>query len=107
MGHARQPGCAGFFHRLLAAACAVIIFALGVFAASPVLHEQLHHDPQTASVDHCAIVLFASGTAVPQAVSAMAAPSRECHTQTYPRTSEIFVESLRYRFQPGRGPPVG
>ena len=103
----RQSRGAGCFRRLLATGCAVLVFALGLFGASPILHGQLHHnDGVVSSDDGCAVVLFAGGVSVPLAVVALA-PSAEWTLQSYVRSTEIFFDSPRYLLQPGRGPPVG
>jgi len=92
--------------RFLAAGIALLVFALGVFAASPALHDWLHSRTGTATDDGCAIVLFAGGVSVPLAVTALP-PSVEWSGQSYGRSKEIFLDSPRYLLQPGRGPPVG
>jgi len=91
--------------RLLATGCAVLVFALGVFVASPALHAQLHHAPSSSLDDGCAIVLFANGVSVPLAVNAPPPPSVEWREQAYVRSTEVFLDSPRYLLQPERGPP--
>jgi hypothetical protein len=57
------------FSQLLAGGCAALVVLLAVLAASPGLHERLHHDAGAA--DHeCAITLFLHG--VDEAVAAIA-----------------------------------
>ena len=91
--------------RLLAAGCITLVFALGVFAASPTLHEQLHHDNQASTDDGCAIVLFAGGVSVPLApISAPPAPLVSGH-ETFSVATELLLDSPRYLLLPGRGPP--
>ena len=85
--------------------CVALVFALGLFAASPVLHGKLHHHDSTGSDDGCAIVLFATGVSVPLALSAVP-PSAEWREHSYARSTEIFLGSPRYRLLPGCGPPV-
>jgi hypothetical protein len=102
-----QSGCAGYFHRLLAAGCAALVFALGLFAASPVLHEHLHHNAHPSADDGCAIVLFAGGVSVPLAVTALPPPPAEWRRQPYVSSTEFFLASPRHLLPPGHGPPVG
>jgi hypothetical protein len=102
-----QSRWADCFRRVFAAGCAALVFALGVFAASPVLHEQLHHNAQTPSDDGCAVALFAGGVSVPLAVTVLPAPPAEWHEQTCASSTEIFLDAPRYLLQPERGPPVG
>jgi uncharacterized membrane protein YgdD (TMEM256/DUF423 family) len=86
--------------------CAVVIFALGLFAASPVLHEQLHHHAQPMADDGCAIVMFAGGALVPVAVTAVPPPRALSYEQRDIRSAEIFLSSPHYRLQPECGPPI-
>ena len=96
-----------FRRRILALGCAVLVFALGVFAASPSLHEQLHAGPQAISDDSCAVVLFASGVSL--VVPVVALPPSAMQWSELPRTltRELFLESPRHLLRPERGPPVG
>jgi len=103
----RHLQIAGFSRRLLAVACMVLVFALGVFAASPALHEQLHHSPQDSLNDGCAVVLFANGVSVPLAMIAVPPAPVEWREQVYFGSTELLLDSPRYLLQPGRGPPVG
>ncbi|HEY4246794.1 MAG TPA: hypothetical protein VGM64_08055 [Lacunisphaera sp.] len=85
-----------------------MIFALGLFAASPILHQQLHHhDTHLAADDGCAIVLFANGVSVPLAVIATPPTAVEWIEQAYHPSIEIILDSPRYLLHPERGPPVG
>jgi hypothetical protein len=101
-----QSRWADSFRRVVATGCAAVIFALGLFAASPSLHEQLHHKGDTSSDDGCAVVLFAGGVSMPLAVMAPPPPSAEWSEQTYAVSTEIFLDSPRYLLQPERGPPL-
>jgi hypothetical protein len=103
----RQSRWVECIRRVCAAGCAALIFALGLFAASPSLHEQLHHKGDASSDDGCAVVLFAGGVSMPLVVTAAPPPSVEWNEQTYARSTEIFLDSPRYLLQPERGPPVG
>ena len=105
----RHPHWTDFLRRLLAASCAALIFTLGLFAASPTLHEQLHHNdnaPLAPEDDACAIVLFADGVSVPVALHAPPPPALDWVAQPYFSSPEIFLDSPRYLLRPERGPPV-
>lgn len=91
---------------MLATACAALVFTLSVFAASPVLHEQLHHDDACASDDGCAVVLFANGVSVPLAAPVLPPPSADWREQPYLTSVEVLRNSPRYLQLPGRGPPA-
>jgi hypothetical protein len=91
---------------MLAAVCAALIFVLGLFAASPVLHGQLHHDTTSSTKDDCAIVLFANGISVPLTVIALPPPSPEWCEQIQFSLTEVCLDSPRYLLQPERGPPA-
>jgi hypothetical protein len=86
--------------------CTVLIFALGLFAASPALHGQLHHDTTSSTRDGCAIVLFAGGVSMPLAVNAAPPTTAEWHVQIRFAPTEICLDSPRYLLHPERGPPV-
>jgi hypothetical protein len=102
----RQSRSADYIRRVLATGCAAVIFALGLFAASPSLHEQLHHKAGASSDDGCAVVLFAGGVSMPLAVVAVPPRSAEWTEQAYVSSTEIFLDSPRYLLQPERGPPI-
>ena len=93
--------------RLLAAVCIVVVFALGLLAASPVLHDQLHHGQAPATDDGCAVVLFANGISVPLALIALPPAPVEWRKQDYFGATELLLDSPRYLLQPVCGPPVG
>ena len=92
--------------RLLAVGCAALVFALGLLAASPVLHGHLHHDDASAVDDGCAVVLFAGGGSVPMALRATPPPPAEWCEAVYAGSTEVCLDSPRYLLQPERGPPV-
>lgn len=91
---------------ILATGCAVVVFALGVFAASPSLHHQLHAGTHAAPDDGCAVTLFAGGVAVAAPVIALP-PSADWLELPAIVSVEVLRESPRYLLQPERGPPVG
>ena len=101
----RDRPSAEFFRGLLATGCAVLVFALGLFAASPALHGQLHHDAKAPADDGCAVVLFAGGVSVPLAAIAAPLPPAEWRAQVHFVSTEIRLDSPRYLLQPERGPP--
>ncbi len=92
--------------RFIAAGSAALVFALTVFAASPVLHGWLHKSHAVAGNDDCAVVLFASGVSLPLDLPTIAPPSATWVEQPRVVTAEIFLASPRYLRQPERGPPV-
>jgi hypothetical protein len=102
-----QSGETGRFRRLLAAGCAALVFALGLFAVSPVLHEQLHHNDHSSVDDGCAIVLFANGLALSLAVNALPPPPAEWCAQPVSGSTEFVFAAPPYLLQPERGPPIG
>ena len=95
-----------FLRRALATGCAILIFALGVFAASPTLHDQLHAGKHASWDDGCAVALFAGGVSVTQPV--VVVPYAVVQLAELPGlgSNEVFLESPRYLLQPERGPPV-
>ena len=97
---------ADYLRRVLATGCAALIFTLGVFAASPTLHGQLHHKADVTSGDACAIMLFADGVSVPLAVNAPPPPVVDWQERAFARSTEIYLDSPRYLLRPERGPPV-
>jgi hypothetical protein len=96
---------AEFFRRLLAGGSAVLVFALSLFAASPALHDWLHHGSD-ATDDGCAVVLFASGVSLPLDTPVVAPPVAIAQVESRQVAREIFVASPRYLRQPERGPPA-
>lgn len=107
MGQLRHCRSNEFLRRVLVAGCVALVFALGVFAASPVLHDQLHHATAPMVDDGCSVVLFANGLLVPLAVIAAPPPPVEWGELIFVGSPELLLDSPRYRLQPGRGPPVG
>ncbi len=96
---------ADFFRRFLAGAAATLVFTLGVFAASPVLHDWVHGQHGTPADDGCAVVLFAAGVSVPLGAIAVTPPAASWQEFVQPGALEIFLTSPRYLRQPERGPP--
>jgi hypothetical protein len=92
--------------RILALGCVALVFALGVFAASPVLHEQLHAGSQAVADDGCAVALFAGGVSLVVPVVALPPSSEQWAELPGSVSRELFLESPRYLLQPERGPPV-
>lgn len=91
--------------RWLAASLAVVVWALGVFAASPELHATLHHDSDAHSHE-CAITLFAhgveslGGAPVLQSLS----DAREIGRVALPLSHDWSAPD--YRLRPACGPPL-
>ena len=93
--------------RLAAAGCIALVFALGVFAASPSLHALLHQCGQSLDDDGCAVVLFANGVSAPLAMIAVPPAPAEWQEWSFSGSTNRFRDSARYRLPPGRGPPLG
>ncbi|HEY4302364.1 MAG TPA: hypothetical protein VGM73_15940 [Candidatus Didemnitutus sp.] len=94
------------FGRVLAIGCVLTIFALSVLAASPSLHERLHHGTGTTADDGCAIVQFATGVTVLLTMAAVTPRASDWQSLPYPQSAELVLISPRYRLQPERGPPA-
>jgi len=107
MGSSNHLEKTEFRRRITALGCAMLVFALGVFAASPVLHEQLHAGPQAVSDDGCAVALFASGVSLVVPVVALSPFSTQWSELPAAAARDFLPESPRYLLQPERGPPVG
>jgi len=87
--------------------CAVLIFALGVLAVSPTLHQELHAGtPSTLDDGGCAVVLFGNGVAVALPLAALPPPSAQWGELPDVVSQEVLLDSPRYLLQPERGPPV-
>jgi hypothetical protein len=106
MGFGPQSSQSRVLRSILAAGCAVIIFALGLFAVSPNLHEHLHHGSEQMQDDGCAVMQFAGGVSMPLAFAALPVPSAEWREQRYPGWTDVILSSPRYLLQPGHGPPA-
>ena len=107
-------------HRLLAVGSAVLIFALGLMSASPLLHDWVHaascehscdstpakSESQPLNPDHgCAVVWFANGLTV--ALDPVV-PDRtpEIHgAEQFRAFAELLLSRTSSRLPPGRAPP--
>lgn len=107
MGFLRHGRMGELRRRVIAAGCMMLVLALGIFAASPVLHDQLHHGQAPAADDGCAVVLFANGVSLPLALVAVPPAPAEWQKQDYFGAAELLLDSPRYLLQPVCGPPVG
>ncbi|HKB57271.1 MAG TPA: hypothetical protein VKC51_06750 [Lacunisphaera sp.] len=107
MGRMTSPPRFDFPRQTLAMGCAVLIFALGLFTASPALHNQLHPGPHSSLDDGCAVALFANGVSVSVGVIALPPVMGEWRDLPGVASREVFLDSPRYLLQPERGPPVG
>src|SRR4051812_33713902 len=103
----RPHSIADRFHRVLAAGCAALVFALTIFAASPVAHDWLHADGDHANREHgCAVVLFADGVSLPLGPIEVPLPLEAPHRVTPATAAEVYLVTPRYLRQPERGPPA-
>lgn len=95
-------------HRIVAAACAALVLALTIFAASPVAHEALHDDHAHGDTEEhaCAVVLFASGVSLPVGPIHISPPTELVAAVSPATAAEVFLVSPRYLRQPERGPPA-
>jgi hypothetical protein len=93
-------------HRLVAVGCAALVFALSVFAASPVAHDWLHDDGATPADDACAVVMFAGGVSLPVGPIALTPPTPLVGSVSPVTAADVFLVSPRYLRQPERGPPA-
>lgn len=96
----------GVFRRLLAIVGVGLILALGIFAASPALHNQLHASGPATAEDGCAVALFAGGVSVAAPMTAL--PPATAHLSELPGIAarEVLLDLPRYLLQPERGPPL-
>jgi hypothetical protein len=93
-------------HRCLAAACAALVFALTIFAASPVAHQWLHVDNAIQADHDCAVVLFASGVSLPVGPVHVCPPTELANAVSPTTAAHVFLVTPRYLRQPERGPPA-
>src|SRR5258706_165926 len=92
--------------RLYAAGCAALVFALTVFAASPVAHQWLHRGDVSQGDHDCAVVLFANGVSLPVGPVHVTPPVEVAGAVSPATAAEVFLVSPRYLRQPERGPPI-
>src|SRR5258708_14506502 len=95
-----------FPRQTLAMGCAVLIFALGLFTASPALHNQLHPGPHSSLDDGCAVALFANGVSVSVAVIALPPVLGEWRVLPAVASREVLLDLPRYLLRPDRETPV-
>jgi len=82
----------------------LLVLVLNLLAASPELHELIHHDAATDE-HHCAVTLLAHGqldSPVVEVTAILPVASVECLPLTLVCALNALVETL----PPGRGPPV-
>ena len=91
----RQLPLVDFLRRTFAAGSAALVLALGIFAASPQLHQWLHGDASLTHDDECAVMLFASGVSSPVAAIAVPVPPVEWQPCPYTVTTEVFLAAPR------------
>ncbi len=91
--------------RGLALACALLVWVLGLLAASPELHAALHHDADHA--DHeCAVTLFNQGTENPAPNCALVAEPSLTVVAVVAAVERFQIASPQDLLPPGCGPPV-
>lgn len=121
MSSARTNALPTPMRRIVAAACAALVFALTIFASSPIAHEWLHAvekkhtcnehpapttPPASTTADHdCAVVLFASGVELPVGPVSLTPPRVLAPGVSPVTAAEFYLVSPRYLRQPERGPP--
>jgi hypothetical protein len=105
MSSRRSPSLLRLFHRLVALGGVALVVALGVFSASPMLHEKLHADSLSHGEDHCAVALFSSGVSLGAPVVASAPCAQEFTPVSIRPAVQVGWVSPRYLRQPERGPP--
>ncbi|MBL9215786.1 MAG: hypothetical protein JNG83_09960 [Opitutaceae bacterium] len=92
------------FQRWLAAWCVLTVLALGVFGASPQLHEHLHAD--AGHPDHgCAVTWFSAGIENAGSVDLLVSPA-QFPARTEPALPVRPADEVLHRLPPGRGPPL-
>lgn len=91
--------------RWLALSLAVVVWALGVFAASPELHAALHPD-SGVDAHECAITLFAHGAEALGGAPVLQplADARELGRVALPWSHDWSAPD--YRLRPACGPPL-
>ncbi len=93
------------FGRLLAGGCAALVMLLAILAASPALHEWLHHDAGDA--DHeCAVTLFQHGADAVVAAITVAAVVWIAVALAVIAPTGPDLGQRRYWLPPGNAPPA-
>jgi hypothetical protein len=98
-----MPPCPAF--RWVAAVCAVMVWSLGLLAASPELHARVHRDADHAG-HTCAVTLFSQGLDNPVAGAALPLTPNLTVSMVVMPTDPPRVECARDWLRPERGPPV-
>jgi hypothetical protein len=93
------------FGRLLAGGCAALVVLLAVLAASPALHQWLHHDAGAADHD-CAVTLFQHGAGAAAAAIAVAATVWTVVALAIIAPLGPDLDRRRYWLPPGNAPPA-
>ena len=100
------------FHRFTALLAVLCVLALGVFAASPELHEKLHHTDSGHAVpvdeaDHgCVVTLFANGLLALALFCLLLLLAPLARDGVVRALDEIAATEPRYRLLPAQGPPA-
>lgn len=103
--------------RVLAVALAWMVLGLTLASASPEAHALVHRSDQAADCDHshstpvqtpdhgCAVVLFASGVELAEAIF-LPLPAVTLAPVASAAYAKLFLPAPRYLRQPERGPPA-
>ena len=90
--------------RSVAWACALLVWVLGLLAASPELHAALHGDADQG--DHeCAVTLFSHGTETAAPGPVLTVDLHRRVESVLPRVTLESALSSADRLRPARGPP--
>jgi hypothetical protein len=106
MGSLRRSAWLEALRRASATGCVALVFALGLFAASPTLHHQLHAGAPGQADDECAVVLFATGVSVAVPVTAQPPVPAEWLEPLVAPAERPVSGSPRFLLPPECGPPV-
>jgi len=93
------------FGRLLASGCAALVVLLAVLAASPALHEWLHHDAGDTNHE-CAVTLFQHGAGLATTAIAVAATVWIVVALAITAPLGPDLDRRRYWLPPGNAPPA-
>ncbi|MBA4136107.1 MAG: hypothetical protein C0518_02180 [Opitutus sp.] len=99
------PTPAHRFTRVLAAACALAVWLLGVLSVSPELHGHVH-DGEPAEHHECAVTLFQHGAENPAEGVALTIAPAVWVAGELAVADRVAPLAVDVRLQPSCGPPV-